>query len=310
MLEVATTSAPQDDTSQPGTLAERDRLERFLADLQERGRKPATIDAYRADWGSLARWFEGTNGGRFDLTALAGMDLADYQGFLVRTAKPATVSRRLLFLRSYAGKAHCRRQCSDETWERVRALRAPKAQPQAPRGLTAEEARAGLRKVELEGSLRDKAIIFTFLQTGLRVAELAGVERRDLEIGERRGTLRVRADVAKNGRYREVPLSKNVREHLHNYLSSREDDASALFVGQRGPMTTKGIRDAVRAYLGVSPHRLRHTFAYEYLRQNNNDLVALADILGHESLNTTRHYTRRRKEDLQEGVERVRYGKD
>ena len=50
--------------------------------------------------------------------------------------------------------------------------------------------------------------------------------------------------------------------------------------------------------------------AYEYLRQNNNDLVALADILGHESLNTTRHYTRRRKEDLQAGEERVRYGKD
>ncbi len=65
----------------------------------------------------------------------------------------------------------------------------------------------------------------------------------------------------------------------------------------------------MRRYLGVSPHRLRHTFAYEYLRQNNNDLVALADILGHESLNTTRHYTRRRREDLQTGVERVRYEK-
>jgi site-specific recombinase XerD len=52
-----------------------------------------------------------------------------------------------------------------------------------------------------------------------------------------------------------------------------------------------------------------HTFAYEYLRSNENDLVALADILGHESLYTTRHYTRRRKEGLEEGVENVRYEK-
>jgi len=309
MHQVAPPTVRQDDTPSFGTAAEHERLTHLLGELEERGRKPATIEAYRADWRSLARWFEDTNGQRFDLTALAGMDLADYQSFLVRTAKPSTVSRRLLFLRAYAGEAHRRKELSDEAWERIRALRAPKAQPQAPRGLTAEEARAGLRKVELEGSLRDKAIVFTFLQTGLRVGELVGLERRDLEIGERRGTLRVRADVAKNGRYREVPLSKDVRERLDAYLSSREDDASALFVGQRGPMTTKGARDVVRAYLGVSPHRLRHTFAYEYLRQNNNDLVALADILGHESLNTTRHYTRRRKEDLQAGVERVRYEK-
>ena len=59
----------------------------------------------------------------------------------------------------------------------------------------------------------------------------------------------------------------------------------------------------------VPPHRPRHTFAYDYLRANNNDLVALADLLGHESLNTTRNYTRRRMEDLEEGVENVRYEK-
>ena len=65
----------------------------------------------------------------------------------------------------------------------------------------------------------------------------------------------------------------------------------------------------IAKYTGVPPHRLRHTFAYDYLRANNNDLVALADILGHESLNTTRNYTRRRMEDLEDGVENVRYEK-
>ncbi len=59
----------------------------------------------------------------------------------------------------------------------------------------------------------------------------------------------------------------------------------------------------------VSPHRIRHTFAYAYLRSNKNDLVALAQLLGHSSLNTTRLYTQRRKEDLEEGVANVRYAK-
>ena len=45
---------------------------------------------------------------------------------------------------------------------------------------------------------------------------------------------------------------------------------------------------------GVTPHILRHSFAYNYLENNNNDLVALADILGHSDLNTTRIYTKRR----------------
>jgi len=58
---------------------------------------------------------------------------------------------------------------------------------------------------------------------------------------------------------------------------------------------------------GVTPHVLRHTFAYIYLENNNNDLVALADILGHSDLNSTRIYTKRRLRDLQEGAERVKF---
>ena len=57
----------------------------------------------------------------------------------------------------------------------------------------------------------------------------------------------------------------------------------------------------------VTPHVLRHTFAYNYLAQNNNDLVALADILGHSSLDTTQIYTKRRLDDLQSGIDRVQF---
>jgi site-specific recombinase XerD len=104
-----------------------------------------------------------------------------------------------------------------------------------------------------------------------------------------------------------VPVAREARLELERYLATRNDILPSLFVGQRGQMTPDGIRDVVVRYAGVSPHRLRHTFAYDFLEENNNDLVALADILGHDDIKTTRGYARRRPEDLQIAVDRVRY---
>ena len=87
----------------------------------------------------------------------------------------------------------------------------------------------------------------------------------------------------------------------------------ALFIGRQGPLSAEGVAAVVAKYAAwsrlevVTPHILRHTFAYIYLESNNNDLVALADILGHTDLNTTRIYTKRRLSDLQEGAERVQF---
>jgi site-specific recombinase XerD len=292
------------------TDAEWERHERFLTTLRERGRRDRTADAYDSDWRALARWYVEATGQIFDVSNLTPMDGADYLNFLVRTAKPATAARRLLFLRTYVAEAFRGKEVSRDLHEHIQKLRASKPQPAAPRSLTAEEARAAIRKVEREGNLRDKAILFAFLLTGVRVGELSGLEVRDLELTERRGAFHIRAEIAKGGREREVPLPKAARDYLREYLAERKDAYPALFVGQRGRMTPAGIRDVVLRFAGVPPHRLRHTYAYEFLRDNNNDLVALADILGHASLNTTRGYTRRRKEDLEEAAERVHYARD
>ena len=59
--------------------------------------------------------------------------------------------------------------------------------------------------------------------------------------------------------------------------------------------------------MAFTAHKLRHTFAHRYLNQTNNDLVGLAQILGHESLNTTSLYTRRGQAELQASIDGLRY---
>jgi integrase/recombinase XerC len=186
-----------------------------------------------------------------------------------------------------------------------------KKQLLAPRSLTSQQTRKLLREVEIRGNSRDQAIIITFLYTGLRVGELVALRHTDVVLSERKGAITVRAEVAKGNKERVVPVPKTARKALQGYSDCQTQTGERLFVGREGPLTTAGIGAVVRKYAawayleGVTPHVLRHTFAYNFLEKNNNDVVALADILGHTDLNTTYIYTKRRLSDLQAGVEQV-----
>jgi len=155
------------------------------------------------------------------------------------------------------------------------------------------------------------AIVQTMLGTGLRISELVALEVADLEISDRQGTLQVRS--GKGMKQREIPLNKQVRAVLLAYLEERAEnngEYKQLFLGQRGPLTERGVDQLISKYAyqarleNCTAHTLRHSFA-KNLVDTGTPLDQVATLLGHESLNTTRIYTKPSRQDLEKAVRRA-----
>lgn len=125
-------------------------------------------------------------------------------------------------------------------------------------------------------SRRDKAIIGLFIDTGLRISEMAAIDVGDLDLAEREVEV-----LGKGRRARHVRFVRETRSDLQRYLIVRDrhahDDDAALWLGKRGRLTSNGIYQMVRRRCEqaeiepVHPHMFRHTFAHMYLRAGGNE---------------------------------------
>lgn len=296
-----------------------ERFQLFLASLESRGRSPNTLRAYRLDWQHFTRWYAVANQEPFTFERLASLDVRDYvqwgqsQGF-----KPATINRRLGLLKQVCDWAAKQHGFDPVRADAIRSIPIVKKQMLAPKALQSDDVRRLLKEIEISGTIRDRAIILTLLYTGLRVGELVALTTSDIHLTERKGHILIRSNISKGGKERKVPVPKRARESLLHYIDQRRQkvdftDHSPLFVGREGALSTAGVAAMLRKYARrasieyLTPHTLRHTFAYTYLQNNQNDLVGLAEILGHSDLNTTQIYTRHTLDALQDGVERLKF---
>jgi len=163
--------------------------------------------------------------------------------------------------------------------------------------------------------LRDRAILELLFSTGLRVSELAALDRDSIDL--KRDEFSVRG---KGEKVRVVFLSPSAKKAVKEYLDKREDVSEALFVNfspnskETTRLTPRSIERILKFYAikagiskKVTPHVLRHMFATDLL-QNGADLRSVQALLGHSSINTTQIYTHVTDRSLGE-IHRAFHGK-
>jgi site-specific recombinase XerD len=266
--------------------------------------------AFTQDMKKFAGWFSSANIEPFTVGRVTTRDVADFRDHLRREQSQAvaTVNRALVTVRRFFGWLAEQGHVATNPAKKVKELR---RQALSPKGLDRSQVRRLLREVELRQDVRACAIFSLMLYTGCRVSDLVALELDDLLLGERGGMVVFR--FGKGHKQRSVPLPPPARRALRAYLDTRPPvDGQNVFIGERGPLTERGIRglcDKYSALTGVKlhPHLFRHTMAHQFLADNGNDLVALAQILGHENLNTTARYSQRSEQQLADASDRMTY---
>jgi len=288
-----------------------DHFSDFQQALIREGKSPLTLRNYLNDLAHFAAWFTQTNGEKFAPGGITLLDVRAYKSYLLTVAKfkPATINRRLAALAKYCRWAKATGLLADDPTTEVKGVSQVKT---APKALSAVELHRLLREVHKGGKARDIALIETLANTGLRVGELADLALEDVEISERKGTVTVRS--GKGAKYRQVPLNSDARRAISSYLAVRPQSTNThLFLGQRDDRLTPSAMWRVvnkygqRAGLSISPHTLRHTFGTRLVR-SGTDLVTVAAMMGHESLDTTAIYTQPTADDMANAVEGLAVG--
>ncbi len=278
--------------------------------LIEHDFSPNTVRAMKQDIRKFALWFTSSNNEPFNVKRVTIRDVIDFRNYLQKDRKQAvaTVNRCLVSLRRYFNWLLSFGHLESNPAKPVKEL---KRQALAPKGLTRSQVRKLLREIELRKDIRAEAVFSLMLYTGCRVGDVTNLELTDLIINERTGSVIFRQ--GKGNKQRTVPLPLPARRALKAYLDSRPPvESNIVFIGERGALTERGIRNLCDKYSAICgfkfhPHLLRHTMAHKFLEDNNNDLVSLAQILGHENLNTTRLYVNKSAFQLAEASERLSF---
>ncbi|MCC2458356.1 MULTISPECIES: tyrosine-type recombinase/integrase [Bacillus] len=271
-----------------------------------------TLTEYTSDLKDFIYWFENVWGNHaedtiFHPTNVTARTIARYREHMQinRSLKPSTINRRINSIKRYFDWAKQQRLIQTNYSKAIKFVPTEKT---SPRQMTDKEEASVMNAVEKYGTLRDKTMIVFMLHTGLRSMEVCDVQITDIVMRKRGGHVIVRS--GKRNKQREVPLNSTVRLALEEYTRSSNILQGYLFpsskTGKR--LLERGIRHILQKYmrlakLDFSAHDLRHRFGY--VMAERTPLHRLAQIMGHDNLNTTMIYVRATQADLQGEVEKI-----
>jgi integrase/recombinase XerC len=279
------------------------RFRRYLG--PERRLSPHTSTNYARDLAALARFCD-----RLGISDWGALDAQHVRTFAAHShaagLAPRSIQRRLSAVRSFyafllheaAAEAAAGRPGPGVRANPAQGVAAPKAQRRLPQTLDADQM-ARLLQLPAGGGLiaRDRALMELLYSSGLRLAELVGLDLGNLDLKDR--TVRV---LGKGRKEREVPVGRLALAALRAWLKERtalaRADEQALFVGRNGRrLGPRAIQARVgywarRQGLGmhVHPHLFRHSFA-SHLLESGGELRGVQELLGHADISTTQIYT-------------------
>ena len=281
-----------------------------------RGKSSKSVEEYYLDLQTFFRYlltirgkaqsntdFEKISIDSVDIELLKSVTISDLYGFIVyckneRGNNAATRARKTstlrIFFKYLTSQVHLLEVNPAEL------LESPKVKSGLPRHLTLEDSLSLLASVEGPNRERDYCILTLFLNCGMRLSELCGLNLSDIRPD---GTIRL---LGKGNKERIVYLNDACTAAIASYLAVRPNegvnanDKNALFISRnKRRISNKTVQHLVKEYLekaglggqGFSTHKLRHTAATLMYQHGNVDIRVLKDILGHANLGTTQIYT-------------------
>jgi integrase/recombinase XerD len=305
----------------------------FLLSLRARGYAPATIELYRYVLDTLADYLDDPK-----VNTISQTDLERYFVYLRDEYKPTRTSGDTSPLSGSSLQNH---------WKGIRAffawaldelrlkkrpdlrLKLPKNNPKVIRPLSQDEVKSLLIAAERTKEAnpdnrrpytmrrptadRDSVIVFTLLDTGVRVGELARLTVGDVNLDTGEVIVKPYGESNRKTKGRAVFVGKSALRAIWRYLANRDNPESGepLVVTRNGqPMNRNSIRLLLvdmgkrAGVTNVHPHRFRHTFAIEFLR-NDGDVFSLQRLLGHADLETVKIYLELAQADAQNAHRRA-----
>lgn len=280
-------------------------INEFLNYLKfERNRSDLTIKNYGEDLRAFEEFY-GNLDSRLSWKSVDSDVIRDWMESMMDKGNNATsINRRLSALRSFYRFALTRKLVDKDP---VHGVTGPKKGRPLPQFLKENEMDRLLDAeswTESFEDVRDRMVIMTFYETGIRLSELTGLDDSMVDFSNRQ--LKV---TGKRNKQRVIPFGEELLATLRDYMKCRGKEvilqSEALFVTAKGQrMTSSQVREAVRKNLSKvctlkkrTPHVLRHTFATAMLN-NKAGIESVKKLLGHERLSTTEIYTHTTFEQL------------
>ena len=290
-----------------------------------KGKSPKTVDEYFSDLRTFFRFIkvhknivdsttplENIKVDDVDLEFIKSITLNDTYEFMnyltrERMNNASTRARKTASIRSFFHYLTVNRHFLEN--DPIKGLETPKRKKALPKYLTLEQSLELLNAVDGKHKERDYCILTLFLNCGMRLSELVGINITDIRPDS---SLRL---LGKGNKERIVYLNSACKAAIENYLRVRPidgvKDRNALFISAHNKrMSPKTVQALVYKYLekigldsqGYSCHKLRHTAATLMYQHGGVDTLVLKDILGHENLGTTQIYTQLNNQQKQDAL--------